>query len=140
MIFAGAYVLGCGNLKGEPAAALKFGKVSMAHALLMGNAEKIRSSAKLLAVASHKTGNHADRDVFSAFWVKVNNADCTDNWVQFDILNPVMEKLGNRAFGRNGANAIWRSKHERHTLQRTISLLPEIVARVGVNIAASGPA
>lgn len=136
VIFAGAYVLGCGIIKEDTESALRFGKIAMGHGLMLGNAEKISSSAKLLAIASHKNGDLADRDAFSAFWVKVSRAQSCEDWLRPDILDPVIAKLGSEAFGKNAANAL-RWKHEYQTLKRTLCLLPEVVARVGVEVAAA---
>jgi hypothetical protein len=140
MIFAGAYVLGCGIIKENPEAAMRFGKVAMGHALMLGNAEKIGSAAKLLAIASHKKDSLADRDAFSAFWVRISRAESPEDWLQPDIVNPVIAKLGSEAFSKNAASApnASRWKHEYQTLKWTLRLLPELVARVGVNVATAG--
>lgn len=137
MIFAGAYVLGCGKLKEDVDSALHFGKVAMGHALMMGNAEHVGSSAKLLAIASHKKGNFADRDTFSAFWLKVSKAPSIDDWLQSTILKSVLDQLGSATAEK--ASAALRQKHEHRMIKQTVSLLPEIVARVGVNLATSQP-
>lgn len=137
MIFAGAYVLGCGKLKENADSAIQFGKIAIGHALVMGNAEHIGSSAKLLAIASHSKGNLADRDVFATFWLKVSKAQSIDDWLRPDILSPVIGKLRSE-IGQKVADTLGR-KHDYQMMKRTVSLLPEIVARVGVNLASSPP-
>jgi hypothetical protein len=137
MIFAGAYVLGCGKLKENVDSALQLGKIALGHALAMGNADRISSSAKLVAIASHNKGNLADRDVFATFWLKVSKAQSIDDWLRPNILSPVIGQLGSE-IGQKVADTL-RRKHDYQMVKRTVSLLPEIVARVGVNLASSPP-
>lgn len=133
--FDGAYVLGCGLVQREPEQALKFGRIAMFHALKMRNTDKVVSSAKLLAIASHNSSNIPERDVFAGFWTKFNMARHIEDWLQHDVLDPMISRIQDSPTRSDNLNYIWLWKKESETLQQTVSLLPEIIARVGVDLA-----
>jgi hypothetical protein len=130
--------LGCGLLKLEPVRGLRFGRIAMLHALRLRNTDKMLSAAKLLAIASHNSDSFAERNVFASFWSKLNTARHIEDWLQHDVLDPMIDRIQDRPSRSNGLESIWLWKKDNETLHHIVSSLPEIIARVGVNLATSG--
>ena len=132
--FAGAYVLGCGQLKREPKQGLEFGRIAMVHALRLRNTAKMISAAKLSAIASHNTGNTFERNTFAGLWQKLSMAQNIDDWLRHDVIDPINAVVQDYMTDGDGLGSIWHWKKEYETLQQTVSLLPEIIARAGVDL------
>ncbi|KAJ9125231.1 hypothetical protein QFC22_000186 [Naganishia vaughanmartiniae] len=131
LISNGAHVLASSKLKQDPEAAMEFAKLALKHAMNLGHQQKIGSSAKVLSIAFHNIGRRMQRDVVAAFWLEVQKARSVEDWYQSGPHNTLLREVYNDPF------AMGRVKHELRALGKSVGLLPEIIARVGVALASN---
>ncbi|KAJ9101911.1 hypothetical protein QFC19_004992 [Naganishia cerealis] len=134
LIFSGAYVLGSAKLKQEPDVATEFAKLALIHAMRLGHQKRIASSAKILALAFHITGRQKQRDIVASFWSLVHKAKSEEDWHESKSHNMLMTEILSGLSNESQLGTSRLLTHELNALRQSVSLLPEIIARVGVAV------